>query len=219
MNSKDILHLEERYLMDEPTLGALVDRVRDQISPDFYSHYTVSDLYLEAAPQSAAAPVDTLRLRGYGVPTRESSVYLERNMQWGGLSCRRRIAMTLAEAEGYLSGGPEGYALRAQDQLCEGAPAPKLFLAFERDSYAFPQSGLRLTLDSELRYRTEDLDLLSGDGGSRLLPEGYRLVCIKGIPAARLLQAIGAAGLQPVPFSKYGYALIAATLQERRGKR
>ena len=99
------------------------------------------------------------------------------------------------------------------------SPVPKLYLAYDRQAFiGIGNPELRVTFDSRIRSRTNELLLSAGDSGTlldvRLLnenrelftDESYRLMEIKingamPIEMARLLSELK---IYPVSFSKYG---------------
>lgn len=209
------LGVEARYMMDEAAFRELINGMHGKWVPDSYSYHTLCELYLDTGA-SAPTSDDTLRLRSYGIPSPDDCVYLERAMRVGGVSCTRRVALTLREAEACIRRESEGQALRAPDALLGQHATPRLLLAYERHVYGFAAQGTTITVDSALRYRTEALDLQQGDWGTRLLPEGSYLLKVTGDLPARLYAALGALQAQPTAFTNYGYAFIAANLKERR---
>lgn len=86
-------------------------------------------------------------------------------------------------------------------------PQPKAFIAYDREAYAAADGGeLRITFDTALRARSNDLDLRSGDHGILLLKEDLYLMEIK-IPGAAplwLARLLSENGIFPTSFSKYG---------------
>lgn len=223
MNIRESLQLDGCYLLDEAAFHTLMNKMRSDWPPRAYSKYTVCDLYLDAAGnkpeirrEAQKAAGETLQLQSFGTPKAGDCIYLERTMQWGSAACKRRVPLTLEEAKQYMEQGNSGQLLREQEYLCHGVAEPQLYLAYEREAYSFSGTDMQLLLDSNLRYRTNALSLLHGDKGERLLQEGTYFLQIKGAIPAAIWQSIHAMRLRPVPFSKYGYAYIAATLKKRR---
>ena len=55
----------------------------------------------------------------------------------------------------------------------------RVFLAYERDSWLAPESGLRITFDDAIRFRTEELTLDSDPWGTALLGPDQVLMELK----------------------------------------
>ena len=87
--------------------------------------------------------------------------------------------------------------------------SPRVFLSYERDSYkGISDSSLRLTLDQDILFRTDRLDLREGAFGEAILLPDQTLMEVKISNAAPLwlAQALSEIGIFPVSFSKYGRA-------------
>ena len=131
-----------------------------------------------------------------------------------GIVYKRRVSMPYAQAISFLAGkssAPEGQIYRELSWMLASYPhlTPKVFLSYERDSWqGIEQSALRLTLDREIHYRTECLDLQHGTSGDDILQPGQTLMEVK-IPSAAplwLSHALSALWIFPTSFSKYGEA-------------
>lgn len=136
---------------------------------------------------------------------------------------KRRIGMNYQQAVDYLAGAPAPEASqisREIDWFCrfyEGIrPAMCIFYdrlaVFDRE-----QPDLRVTFDSGIRWRTDDLDLAHGTRGRLLLDPSVRLMEIK-IPGAVpvwLARALSDAGVFPSHFSKYGAAYQTMQREEK----
>lgn len=70
-----------------------------------------------------------------------------------------------------------------------GGLTPKMFLSYERGAYYFKtDKQIRITFDTNIKYRTENVNLLPSISDIKLLPNNFVLMELK------------------VPFSKYGTA-------------
>ena len=93
--------------------------------------------------------------------------------------------------------------------LAYGSLAPRIFLSYERDSWKGREDPyLRLTLDREILWRTEALDLRRGAWGEPLLEPNQVLMEVKISNAAPLwlAEALSENGIFPISFSKCGRA-------------
>lgn len=119
--------------------------------------------------------------------------------------------MEMQTAARYLNGAKKGdgsqigreidYVLRLY------RPESKVFIAYDREAYAAADgSELRITFDTALRARSNDLDLRFGDHGVPLLSDGLYLMEVK-IPGSAplwLARLLSENGIFPTSFSKYG---------------
>ena len=101
---------------------------------------------------------------------------------------------------------------------------PRVYLSYEREAWYDPaDSGFRMTLDRNIRYRTTDFDLGSSYDGQTLLPADMSLLEVKasgGIPMW-LTEHLSSQHIHKQSFSKYGTAyleMLQEKLSESRGR-
>lgn len=177
---------------------------------------------------------EKLRLRSYGMPENTSTVFPEIKKKAMGIVYKRRISLPYQEAVSFLSGQQiastdmcNGMTQQiASTDMCDGTTrqnlheldwmlasyenlSPRVFLSYERDSYkGVSDPSLRLTLDQDILFRTDRLDLREGAFGETILLPDQTLMEVKISNAAPLwlAQALSEIGIFPVSFSKYGRA-------------
>ena len=132
---------------------------------------------------------------------------------------KRRAYAALILAVAFLAGRPvdipAGDAQIAREiqwmfRLYPGL-SPALAIHYRRCAYyASDDPALRITVDSDVRYRTYDLDLRAGETGELLLPSDARLLELKiaGAMPLWLSSALDACRIFPTSFSKYGKAYL-----------
>ena len=175
---------------------------------------------------------EKLRLRSYGTPENTSTVFPEIKKKAMGIVYKRRISLPYQEAVSFLSGQQiastdtcNGTTQQiASTDMCDGTTrqilheldwmlasyenlSPRVFLSYERDSYkGISDPSLRLTLDQDILFRTDRLDLREGAFGEAILLPDQTLMEVKISNAAPLwlAQALSEIGIFPV--SKYGRA-------------
>jgi hypothetical protein len=211
--------VEKKYLLTQAQYAALSEGMRPYLRRDEYGRYTICNLYYDTDDfrlirASLEKPVykEKLRLRSYGVPTDTDKVFVELKKKFDGVVYKRRTVLECARAAAYLSGGacplPGDQICREIDWFLGSYPlSPKVFLAYEREALAGADDPqLRVTFDTGLRWRTDQLDLRFGDQGDPLLMDGKILMEIK-IPGAAplwLSHLLSEAQVYPTSFSKYG---------------
>lgn len=211
--------VEKKYLLNEEIYQALLERLKNTVQLDEYGMHTICNIYYDTEQydlirNSIEKPVykEKFRLRSYGVPNPDSTVYLEIKKKWKGIVYKRRTAMSLKEAEEYLEHGIKPQAnsqiLGEIDYFLQFyKPKPKLYLAYDREAYFGKEDpNLRITFDKNIRSREEDLLLEMGDAGKLLLGRELRLMEIKvgGAFPMWLSKALSELGIYQVSFSKYG---------------
>ncbi len=222
--------IEKKYLLSESQYEALFRRIGTHLRPDEYGRSTVLSLYLDTPNhriiRNSIEAVDykeKLRLRSYGTASTDSTVFLELKKKYGGVVYKRRVAMSLAEAERYLRDGTRPFESQIMSEIdwamrLYGRPGPAMMIACEREAWFDEEHpDLRLTFDRNIRCRENDLHLNRGSAGIGLLPNRTVLLEIKtaGAMPLWLADTLDAEGILPGSFSKYGTAYT-RTLEEKK---
>lgn len=211
---------EVKYFLPAEKYEAFRNRLSEYMSPDQYAKYTISNIYFDTEDfslvrTSIEKPVykEKLRLRAYGVPDADDTVFLEIKKKYDGVVYKRREELKESEAESYFAGGCA--AAPAETQIWRELtwfrefyrPVPKLYLAYDREALSgIENPELRLTFDRNIRWRDTELNLRRGDHGQLLLPDDAILMEIKipGTAPLWLAELLSEFGLFPTSFSKYG---------------
>jgi len=208
---------EKKYLLTTAQYEAMREGMAPYVRPDEYGRYSLGNVYYDTDDyrlirSSLEKPVykEKLRVRSYGVPGEHDRVFVELKKKYEGVVYKRRIVLEAGEAARFLSGAEErgdqisreiAYFLRFY------RPVPKAYIAYDREAYAGRvDDALRITFDTGIRCRGDELDLRAGDRGAALLPPDTVLMEIK-IPGAAplwLAQLLSGNGIFPTSFSKYG---------------
>ena len=212
---------EVKYLLTEAQLTALRPALETHMEPDAFAHSSISNLYYDTPDfrmlrRSQEKPVyrEKLRLRSYGVPDEETQVFPEIKKKAEGIVYKRRVSMPYGDAIRYLSRRrpcEDGQIFQELNWMLisYGSLAPRIFLSYERDSWkGREEPSLRLTLDRDILWRTEALDLRRGAWGEPLLEPNQVLMEVKISNAAPLwlAEALSENEIFPISFSKCGRA-------------
>ena len=211
---------EKKYLLTVQQYQRMLQGMCSYMRSDRYGNYTLCNIYYDTEDyrlirNSLEKPVykEKLRLRSYGVPQTGDKVFVELKKKFDGVVYKRRVSMTAFDAVKYIN---DGVLPQSENQICHEidwfmqsyCPVPKVFIAYDREAYeGIADPDLRITFDTNLRWRDTDLDLRKGDYGDLLLPSGKVLMEIK-IPGAApvwLAHLLVAVGAFPQSFSKYGF--------------
>ena len=225
---------EIKYLLDEKTYLELRKRLEGKMVVDQYGEKTVCNIYFDTPDSrlirtSLEKPVykEKLRLRSYGTPERNSTVFVELNKKYKGVVYKRREDMVLSEAEAYLyQGWKPGFSsqvLREIDWFLKyyGQITPAMYISYERIAMnEVKDSGLRVTFDTNILWRKEELNLKEGSWGNPILEPGQRLMEIKiaGAMPLWLGEILDKLYIYPVSFSKYGRAYQDQIKQEMKNR-
>ena len=227
---KDIMtfrRVEKKYRLTPAQKDALLTLIGPHLTPDAHGRNTICSLYLDTPDHliirnSIIARVykEKLRLRSYGTPDGDSTVFFEIKKKYKGVVYKRRISTTLSKAEAYLQSGipsEDSQIMREIHYAMEfyRRPVPRVLIACEREAYFdVKHPNLRITFDSAVRYRnyglssSEGLTDSLGSSGKQILPDSLSLMEIKtdGAMPIWLAEALGNCKIYPGKFSKYATA-------------
>ena len=210
---------EKKYLMDEQQFQEFTKFLQGRMVSNQYGRHTICNIYFDTPDYrliraSIEKPVykEKLRLRSYGVAKKEDTVFVELKKKYNGIVYKRRVSMTLQEAKQYLLRGKQPHTscqiLKEIDWFLDFyQPIPKVYIAYDRIAICSSENAnLRITFDTNIRWREIVLDLSKGVWGDTLLGERQHLMEIK-IPGAMplwLSQGLTEFGIFPTSYSKYG---------------
>ena len=223
---------EKKYVLNRDEADQLQEELLPHMVPDKYNMdgrvYTISNLYFDTDENdlirtSLSKPVykEKLRMRAYGVPDTDAKVYLEIKKKFRGRVNKRRTSLRLQEAYDFVETGRQPtlrdyvnrqvlaeieFFLRCYDVH------PALYLAYDRRAYFSTENpDLRITFDSGIRTRRNDLRLEHGDHGELLLDDGAVVMEIKtaGNFPLWLSGVLADHGVYRTSFSKYGREYLA----------
>lgn len=211
---------EKKYLLSEKKYRLLRQRLQDKLNIDNFGKVTICNIYFDTPDHllirtSLEKPIykEKLRLRSYGTPTQYDPVFIEIKKKYKGVVYKRREKMDLSIAEKYLQ---EAEPLNNPTQITKEIDwflnfyqdlAPAMYISYNRIAmYGVENSELRVTFDSNLLWREEELSLECGSWGNPLLQEGQRLMEIKipGTFPLWLSHILDELEIYPISFSKYG---------------
>ena len=219
---KTFMRYEKKYMLNEEKYSCLMDVFESQMEDDIFSRSSICNIYFdtpnfELIRNSLDKPVykEKLRMRSYGVPDEDGSVFIELKKKYNGIVYKRREKMNIYDAENYLyfNNYPESdtQVIREIDWVLNYYKSimPKMYISYDRIAMrGIYDDGLRITFDKNILYRDDCLDLKSGIWGDRVIREDEYLMEIKitgGMPLW-LCRILNDLGIYPISFSKYGFA-------------
>lgn len=216
---KSFKRYEIKYLITINQYINLMNYLSDKVEKDVFYKSTIYNVYydtdnFELIRKSIEKPIykEKLRIRSYDKPTLDSSVYVELKKKYNHIVYKRRekIAYKYVLNNSFLEG--------AETQIDKeikyfndfyGGLTPKMFLSYEREAYYFKDNKqIRITFDTNIKYRTENVNLLSSISDIKLLPNNLVLMELKvpfSIPY-NLAKYLSSEKIFKRPFSKYGTA-------------
>ena len=183
---------EVKYLLNKTQYENILSAVPEYMTSDKYNKnntfYSISNLYLDSNEdyfirRSIEKPVfkEKLRLRAYGTPALDDIVYLEIKKKFKGLVNKRRTPFILQEAYNFLNNGTipsesklNGQVFREIEYVMKLFNSyPKVYISYDRLAFFAKDNGdFRMTIDTNIQTRRDDLRLENGMYGEQLLPPG-----------------------------------------------
>ncbi len=219
MGNNTFLRIEEKFMMNKEQYQQFMKQILKYMEIDEHMKHTISNIYYDTENydmirRSIDKPKfkEKIRLRGYGEVGQNTKVFLEVKRKYKDLVYKRRISLKNQEAMRYLGSGiqPENrdQIFREIDYTIKRYQVkPAIFIAYDRISFFGKEnSELRLTIDSNLRSRTTDLDLTKGSHGEKYFDKPTYLMEVKidGAMPIWLGKILGELKIYPCSFSKYG---------------
>ncbi|CEP80637.1 polyphosphate polymerase domain-containing protein [Paraclostridium sordellii] len=228
MAIKSFKRYEKKFILTQEQYDALIPRLIEYMNQDKHcksgKNYSIYNIYYDTdnndvIRHSIAKPYykEKLRLRSYTVPNSlDDKVFLELKKKINGIVNKRRVVLTLGEAYKFLNQGIEPtYNDYLNKQvineikyyLKKNKVYPKVYISYSRKAFfANHDRDFRLTFDSQIITRREDLALESGSFGQDILGEGRYLMEVKILGAMPLwfTKILAELEIYNTHFSKYG---------------
>ncbi|MFU0827217.1 MAG: VTC domain-containing protein [Lachnoclostridium sp.] len=215
---------EKKYLLEPEKYEILINRLQDYMKIDAYGLITICNIYFDTPDHrliraSLEKPVykEKLRLRSYGVPEKGDPAFIELKKKYKGIVYKRRIKTDLASAEVYLYQSKqtleEGQIKNEIDWFLKfySDIRPSMYISYDRIAmYGLEDKDLRVTFDSNITWREEDLWLEHGIWGNSLLEKDEKLMEVKISKAMPIWMAklFDELKIYPTSFSKYGKSYL-----------
>lgn len=217
MNNGIFRRVEEKYFLDQNQKNKLLDEISKYITKDEYYKSNILNIYFdnpnkELVIRSIDKPIykDKVRLRSYSVPTLDDEVFLEIKNKYQNITNKRRIKLKLSEFYDYMYNKKkiDNQIMKEIDHLFKYYDLkPNYFIAYDRLSYkGLDDENLRITIDSNLRSRNNDLKLEYGDQGEKFFDDDKFILEIKTLNSIPLWLSsiLSKLKIYPISFSKYG---------------
>lgn len=210
---------EVKYLITINQYINLMNYLSDKVEKDVFYKSTIYNVYydtdnFELIRKSIEKPIykEKLRIRSYDKTTLDSSVYVELKKKYDHIVYKRRekIAYKYILNNSFL----ECVETQIDKEIkyfndFYGGLTPKMFLSYEREAYYFKDDKqIRITFDTNIKYRTENVNLLPSISDIKLLPNNFVLMELK-VPFSNpydLAKYLSSEKIFKTSFSKYGTA-------------
>lgn len=212
---------EVKYILNKEQLDYFKKALVGHMIMDQYGKTSIASIYYDTpdyqiirASIEKPAYKEKIRLRTYGLAQEGKKVFLELKRKAEGIVYKRRVSLNEDEANNFFY---YRSPLLDNDQIAKEITyfrdyyqnlEPKIMIIYDRVAYYDPESDLRLTIDENPRYRTNNLNLHSSMDGKLLLEEGSAILEIKVQQAMPLwlTSALSKGAIYKSSFSKVGKA-------------
>lgn len=211
---------EFKYLLTDQQKQRILAAMMPYMRTDQFGQSTIRNIYYDTdnfqlIRASLEKPIykEKLRIRSYHCLTPEENAFVELKKKYRSVVYKRRESVPLPFVQNYLA---NGISLPGDSQIIQeinyfvsfyDTLAPRVFLSYNREAYYEKNNpDFRVTFDSNILCREDDLSLCSEAYGTSLLPEGTTLMEIKAAGAIPLWMTalLTTERLYRTTFSKYG---------------
>ena len=212
--------VEQKYVLSEEEYKKLFNKIKKHIEKDKSYKSTVCNIYFdnnsnELIVNSLEKPLykEKVRIRSYNTPNINDNVFLELKGKYNGVVFKRRVKVKLEDIYNYIENGVTPNVDNKQimneiDYVIKRyGLVPKLFLAYDRLSYCDKDNNnFRITFDTNLRSRKDDLRLEYGDCGNLFRKKSFYIMELKSLSSIPIwfINILSELKIYPKSFSKYG---------------
>lgn len=214
---------EIKFLLSREQRDVIATAIAPYMNPDRYGKTVICNIYYDTPNyrmirKSLEKPVykEKLRLRSYGPAVGDGPVFVELKKKYGGIVYKRRLLLPEQAAKDWLS----GTVSREDTQIAREITyvrdyyadlSPRMYVSYCREAYFGKEDkNLRITFDTDIACRQEELSLSAAPGGTMVLEPDRVLMEVKtpGALPLWLVNTLSANGIYKTAFSKYGTAYM-----------
>jgi hypothetical protein len=182
---------ENKYILTPQQYEAILQEVEKRMDPDEFGETTIQSLYYDTpnarlVRTSIEKPKfkEKIRVRSYGLATKDSKVYVELKRKSQGVVYKRRLSAKEDESISFYENKHsfgDGQIAKEIDYFKNyyGKLQPYILILYDRIAFKKREIDLRITFDRNTRYRATRLTLSDGLDGTLLLEPGHVLMEIK----------------------------------------
>ena len=201
MAIKSFRRFEKKFIITKEQYDELTQILSNYMNLDKYwrdgKNYYIYNIYYDTLNNdvirhSISKPYykEKLRLRSYNIPTSlDDKVFLELKKKINGIVNKRRVVMTLGQVYDFLQNNKkpdfDDYENRQvikeiEYYLSKNNVHPNVYIGYSRKAlFGKDDKGFRVTFDSQITARRDDLYLSSGCFGEDILGENKYLMEVK----------------------------------------
>ena len=183
---------EIKYVLNKEQTDFIKRELNGHMHVDKYGLTSIASIYYDTPDYrlirtSIEKPPfkEKVRLRSYGLSKPGGTVFLELKRKTDGIVYKRRVVTTEESVNRFFN--YEG-DITADGQIAREISyfrnyysklVPAILIIYDREAYMEDEGDLRLTIDHNPRYRTNELNLSTSMEGKPLLEEGGSILEIK----------------------------------------
>ena len=210
--------VEDKYRLTPRQAAEFLTKIREHVVPDVYFRYSIHSIYYDTEQcDLAVAAMEhpeykcKLRMRGYNIVKDSDPVFLETKKKYGNIVYKKRFALPCRNGVDYMEYGiphqdTSNTAKEIDYMMKKDNLQAKVLISYDRECYAgIEESDVRITFDTNIRYRLEDLDDLNDHGTEKKLNDGWVMLEVKAMDRYPmwLVSILSEMNLQRTSFSKY----------------
>ena len=205
--------VEEKYLLQASLKEKFLFKISDYIDKDKFFISNIHNIWVDTDNNDLFINLldkplfkNKFRARYYG---EGNEVFLETKIKYNGIVSKRRFKLQIDDFNQYMKGN-----LNIDNQIFKEIDyyfkyynlKPVIYIAYDRESYKGKNSDLKITFDSNLRSRRNDLVLKKSTKMDNYFDEDYYIMEIKSVLSMPmwLVRILSELNNKPVSFSKYG---------------
>lgn len=228
MAIKSFKRYEKKFILNKEQYDKLIPRLLEYMNPDEHcksgKNYSIYNIYYDTEHNdvirySTSNPYykEKLRLRSYNIPSNlNDKVFLELKKKINGIVNKRRVSLTLEEAFRFLELGEKPYSddyvnkqviNEIEYYLSKKNVYPTVYIGYTRKAFfGIENRDFRLTFDSKILTRRDNLSLEAGCFGENILEENQYLMEVKILGAMPIwfTNILSELSIYNTHFSKYG---------------
>ena len=214
---ESFIRYEDKYFINTFQKDTFLEEISAHIQKDIFPEYDINNIYYDSKDfKMIKESINTntkfkqkLRARSYGDLTDNSKVFLEIKKKYKQMGEKRRIELQknnilLADDEELFN---SQIGKEIKNVITAYDVSTKVFISYHREAFSsLDKKPIRITFDTDIKYRTSDIDINSRKTDSLLKDDGQILLEIKQIGQYPiwLLNALNNIHASKVSFSKYG---------------
>lgn len=217
MYDKIFKRIEKKYVLNKDEYELLLKRIKPYIIEDEYFASTINNIYFDTQNhdliiKSLEKPIfkEKVRLRSYDTPDINDYVFWEVKTKYKRIVGKRRIKIKLKDFYDYIKKSKmiDNQIFKELDYIHKHFNLiPAIYIGYDRMSFKGKEdNNLRITFDSNLRSRKDNLYLEYGDEGKNFFEDDIKIMEIKALGGMPLwlARALSEMHIYPASFSKYG---------------